>query len=240
MMGITRNVALKYNNQQPTLSLEETSEAELQTVEDEEREIRGVPWTEVVKLIDNLPRGYGQVFRLSVFEGMTHKEIAAMLGIEPHSSSSVAGACQKDDAKDDATVLGCTYADHLFPHVLSAQEGGYYHQGKKDRHLQNSKGDQKGETKDLAPEACDRPTAFHQQGDQPDRRFCYARLFVGMVRWGAELPRYASGRYGAETEPKDRGPTQGYYSYSPLAILSPRNQSSTKVVAGFCIRCPHG
>ncbi len=95
MMGITRNVALKYNNQQPTLSLEETSEAELQTVEDEEKEIRGVPWAEVVKLIDNLPRGYGQVFRLSVFEGMTHKEIAAMLGIEPHSSSSQLARAKK-------------------------------------------------------------------------------------------------------------------------------------------------
>ncbi len=94
-MGITRNVALKYNNQQPTLSLEETSEAELQTVEDEEKEIRGVPWAEVVKLIDNLPRGYGQVFRLSVFEGMTHKEIAAILGIEPHSSSSQLARAKK-------------------------------------------------------------------------------------------------------------------------------------------------
>ena len=91
MMAITRNVASKCKNHLealPTVSLEETSEAELITAEDEERDIRGVPLSEVVRLIDRLPEGYGQVFRLSVFEGLTHKEIAAMLGIEPHSSSS--------------------------------------------------------------------------------------------------------------------------------------------------------
>jgi len=46
-------------------------------------------------MIDRLPEGYGQVFRLSVFEGMTHKEIADMLGIEPHSSSSQLARAKK-------------------------------------------------------------------------------------------------------------------------------------------------
>ena len=46
-------------------------------------------------MIDKLPEGYGQVFRLSVLEGMTHKEIAALLDIEPHSSSSQLSRAKK-------------------------------------------------------------------------------------------------------------------------------------------------
>lgn len=43
---------------------------------------------EIHELIDQLPKGYGQVFRMSVIEGYSHQEIAEKLGIEPHSSSS--------------------------------------------------------------------------------------------------------------------------------------------------------
>ena len=39
-------------------------------------------------LVAQLPQGYQQVFRLSVFEGLSHQEISEMLGIAPHSSSS--------------------------------------------------------------------------------------------------------------------------------------------------------
>ena len=91
MTAITRNVASKCKDHLealPTVSLDETSEAGLIVAEDEERDVRGVPLSEVVRMIDRLPEGYGQVFRLSVFEGLSHKEIANMLGIEPHSSSS--------------------------------------------------------------------------------------------------------------------------------------------------------
>ena len=98
MTAITRNVASKCKNHQetlPTVSFEETIEAGLIAAEDEERTVRGVPLSEVVRMIDRLPEGYGQVFRLSVFEGMTHKEIADMLGIEPHSSSSQLARAKK-------------------------------------------------------------------------------------------------------------------------------------------------
>jgi RNA polymerase sigma-70 factor (ECF subfamily) len=98
MTAITRNVASKCKDHLealPTVSLEETSEAELIAAEDEERDVRGVPLSEVVRMIDRLPEGYGQVFRLSVFEGLTHKEIANMLGIEPHSSSSQLARAKK-------------------------------------------------------------------------------------------------------------------------------------------------
>ena len=98
MTAITRNVASKCRNHLealPTVSLEETSEARLFAAEDEERDVKGVPLSEVVRMIDKLPKGYGQVFRLSVFEGMSHKEIADMLGIEPHSSSSQLARAKK-------------------------------------------------------------------------------------------------------------------------------------------------
>ena len=98
MTAITRNVASKCKNHLealPTVSLDETSEAGLIVAEDEERDVRGVPLSEVVRMIDRLPEGYGQVFRLSVFEGLSHKEIADMLGIEPHSSSSQLARAKK-------------------------------------------------------------------------------------------------------------------------------------------------
>ena len=88
MMSITRNVASKYKDYlmaRPFVPLEEAeSLPEPEAVAD----VRGVPLEDVQRLIERLPERYGQVFRLSVFEGLSHKEIAAMLGIEPHSSSS--------------------------------------------------------------------------------------------------------------------------------------------------------
>ncbi len=105
MTAITRNVASKCKDHieaLPTVSLDETSEAAL--IADEEGEIgdckpsqtvKGVPLIEVERMVDQLPEGYGQVFRLSVFEGMKHKEIADMLGIEPHSSSSQLARAKK-------------------------------------------------------------------------------------------------------------------------------------------------
>ena len=105
MTSITRNVASKCKDHLeafPTVSLDETNEAELIATEDDgfgddksSQCVRGVPMSEVVSMIDRLPEGYGQVFRLSVFEGMSHKEIAEMLGIEPHSSSSQLARAKK-------------------------------------------------------------------------------------------------------------------------------------------------
>ena len=98
MTAITRNVASKCKDHLealPTVSFEETSEAGVIAAEDEERDVKGVPLNEVVRMIDRLPKGYGQVFRLSVFEDMTHKEIADLLDIEPHSSSSQLARAKK-------------------------------------------------------------------------------------------------------------------------------------------------
>ena len=43
---------------------------------------------ELQELVAQLPEGYQQVFRLSVFEGLSHQEIGHLLGIAPHTSSS--------------------------------------------------------------------------------------------------------------------------------------------------------
>ena len=44
--------------------------------------------SELEQIISQLPDGYRKVFTLSIVEGRSHKEIAELLGIEPHSSSS--------------------------------------------------------------------------------------------------------------------------------------------------------
>ena len=95
MMSITRNVASKYKDHLAKMTFVQLEEAEHLQMPDHEGEVRGVSLEDVMQLVDRLPEGYGQVFRLSVFEGMSHQEIADMLGIEPHSSSSQLARAKK-------------------------------------------------------------------------------------------------------------------------------------------------
>ena len=95
MTAITRNVASKCKERISAVKMVPIEEAEMVSQQTEQQDVRGVPLSEVVRMIDQLPEGYGQVFRLSVFEGMSHKEIADMLGIEPHSSSSQLARAKK-------------------------------------------------------------------------------------------------------------------------------------------------
>ena len=76
MMAITRNVASKCKERQTAVTMVPIEEAAMVSQHTELADVRGVPLSEVVRMIDRLPEGYGQVFRLSVFEGMSHKEIA--------------------------------------------------------------------------------------------------------------------------------------------------------------------
>ncbi len=95
MMSITRNVASKYKDHLEKMTFVQLEDAEQLQAPEVENEVRGVPLEDVMQLVDRLPEGYGQVFRLSVFEGLSHKEIADMLGIEPHSSSSQLARAKK-------------------------------------------------------------------------------------------------------------------------------------------------
>ena len=95
MTAITRNVASKCKERQTAVTKVPLEEAVVIPQQTELQDVRGVPLSEVIRMIDRLPEGYGQVFRLSVFEGMSHKDIADMLGIEPHSSSSQLARAKK-------------------------------------------------------------------------------------------------------------------------------------------------
>ena len=91
MAAIVRNVASKYKDHllaHPTISIEEANETELPIVEAEANDAVGITHDDMLQLLNMLPEGYSKVLRLSVFEGLSHKEIAALMNIEPHSSSS--------------------------------------------------------------------------------------------------------------------------------------------------------
>lgn len=91
LTAIVRNVALKHRAQKRRMQIESLSAigtnatfcADSCATTDSY-----VNSNDMLRLVDQLPKGYAKIFRLSVIEGFTHKEIADMLGIEPHSSSS--------------------------------------------------------------------------------------------------------------------------------------------------------
>ena len=95
MRKVVKNVALLYAEKQdklPTVSLEQVGESVEQVAQSP---LRGEPvgdlpitYDELMNIIDSLPEGYRRVFRLSVLDGLSHQEIAALLNIKPHSSSS--------------------------------------------------------------------------------------------------------------------------------------------------------
>ncbi len=95
MMAITKNVASKYKDHLAKMTFVPQEDAEHLPMPEGESEVRSVPLEDVMQLVDRLPEGYGQVFRLSVFEGLSHQEIANMMGIEPHSSSSQLARAKK-------------------------------------------------------------------------------------------------------------------------------------------------
>ena len=86
MHKVARNVCLVYVQHQqnhPLVSIDEIHETAESTGLD-----MPLTYDDILRAIEQLPRGYRQVFRLSVLEGMTHQQIAELLGIEPHTSSS--------------------------------------------------------------------------------------------------------------------------------------------------------
>lgn len=91
MTTLTHRVSLLYlrrqrQHRQESLSLCAATSLQPLTVENSAEPALAVQ--EILAVVDSLPEGYRQVFRLSVLEGMSHQEIAALLHIEPHSSSS--------------------------------------------------------------------------------------------------------------------------------------------------------
>lgn len=86
MNSIVRNVGYHYREhlakEQATLQqIQKENEGAMATIPSPDYE-------QLQALVSQLPQGYQQVFRLSVFEGLSHQEISQLLGIAPHSSSS--------------------------------------------------------------------------------------------------------------------------------------------------------
>ena len=86
MTAIVRNVCYHYRLH---LEKEQTVLQEYANEKPETTETSLTPdYDELQSLVALLPQGYQQVFRLSVFEGLSHQEISQLLGISPHTSSS--------------------------------------------------------------------------------------------------------------------------------------------------------
>ena len=91
LTSITTNVARRYmqrHHDPAMLSLSTLSEEELpqEPIPTEDKPLPTME--ELMTAVDALPKGYGQVFKLAVIQEMSHKEIAEIMGIAAHSSSS--------------------------------------------------------------------------------------------------------------------------------------------------------
>ena len=89
LTSIMKNLSIQYlRNEASHISVPMSDTAFADNVDATIDEGRELTWEELYKIIEKLPEGYGKVFRLAVLDGLSHKEIAALLGIAPHSSSS--------------------------------------------------------------------------------------------------------------------------------------------------------
>lgn len=84
---ITRNVVLKYMERRKKVSYVSITEED-NIIDTNSMPDLMVNRQDILNLIDELPIGYAKVLRLYAIEGFSHKEIADILGIKPHSSSS--------------------------------------------------------------------------------------------------------------------------------------------------------
>lgn len=86
---IMKNLSLQYLKDESSHISVSTSDSEIaDSVSAPIDEAQELTWEVLDKIIEKLPEGYGKVFRLAVLDGLSHKEIANLLGIAPHSSSS--------------------------------------------------------------------------------------------------------------------------------------------------------
>ena len=91
LTSITTNLALKYqekNNKVQFISLATLDEAATEGIEEEVIPESTITYDKLMAAIEELPEGYKKVFKMYVLDGLSHQEIAAILNIAPHTSSS--------------------------------------------------------------------------------------------------------------------------------------------------------
>lgn len=91
LTSITSNLALKYKEKGNTfryISLSDIDESVIDSSDDCRNTVSSIQYEDIMAEIDKLPVGYKKVFKLSVLDGLSHQEIAKLLDIAPHSSSS--------------------------------------------------------------------------------------------------------------------------------------------------------
>lgn len=90
MGKIMKNISLKYLEQCRSVVTKPLDDLK----EDEEPlalsyDVSEIPsYDTMLEVIERLPKGYRHIFKLAVLEELSHKEIARLLNIAPHSSSS--------------------------------------------------------------------------------------------------------------------------------------------------------
>lgn len=88
MCSIVRNIAFKHLKVSQRLQETNIESIPEPILEESTTHFTEIPLDDLLEVVDSLPEQYGNVFKLAVLEGLSHKEIGAILGIAPHSSSS--------------------------------------------------------------------------------------------------------------------------------------------------------
>ena len=94
MITIVKNLSLKYLQRtvKETIPL---SCLDIEIQEEIKEEQNNIALERLLSAIESLPEGNREVFKLSVLDGLSHKEIGELLGINPHSSSSQLSRAKK-------------------------------------------------------------------------------------------------------------------------------------------------
>ena len=94
MITIVKNLSLKYlqSTVKETIPL---SCLDIEIQEEIKEEQNNIALERLLSAIESLPEGNREVFKLSVLDGLSHKEIGELLGINPHSSSSQLSRAKK-------------------------------------------------------------------------------------------------------------------------------------------------
>lgn len=94
LSSIATNVALRYKQRHHVLATVPVDDMPDETwIADEPADMPTM--AEIMAAVNALPNGYGKVFKMSVMQDMSHKEIGEILGIAAHSSSSQLARAKK-------------------------------------------------------------------------------------------------------------------------------------------------